>query len=155
MQFHDVYLIGISLPYKTTHKNNQSSKDCSMLWEKFENEKIQQKIPYKLSNELFAVYHDYEKTDGNHFLYFVGCEVALGTPVPEGMTSLKLPSGHYQKFVTEGPIPDCMAQVWEEISSAELEREFSADFEVYDKRAADWSHAIVQVYISIVDPNKA
>lgn len=154
MQFHDVYLIGISLPYKTTHENNQSSTDCSMLWEKFENEKIQQKIPHKLSNELFAVYHDYEKNDGNHFFYFIGCEVAQGTEAPEEMTSLKLPSGHYQKFITEGPIPDCMAHLWEEISNTELEREYSADFEVYDKRAADWSHALVEVYISIAEPKK-
>jgi predicted transcriptional regulator YdeE len=153
MQFHDTYLIGLSLPHKTTHQDDKSTKDCGELWEKFDQEKIQQKIPNKISNKIFAVYHDYEYRDVQYFSYFIGCEVAPGSEIPTGLTELKLPTGNYQKFTTEGPIPDCMLPVWEKIKEIELDREFRADFEVYDKREADWSHAVVHIYISVIPSN--
>lgn len=68
-------LIGIKLGHKTTNENKQSSTDCGFLWQKFEKEKIFDLIPNKVSNEIYAVYFDYEKDETKPFSYFIGCKV--------------------------------------------------------------------------------
>lgn len=55
-------LAGLKLEERTTNENNQSSKDCGNLWQKFEKDKIFGLIANKLTNEIYAVYFDYEKT---------------------------------------------------------------------------------------------
>ena len=64
-------LVGLKLENKTTNENNQSSTDCGNLWQKFEREKIFELIPNKVTNEIYAVYFDYEKDETKPFSYFI------------------------------------------------------------------------------------
>ena len=81
-------LIGLKLPNKTSNENNQSSRDCGHLWQQFETEKIINSIPDKLSDEIYAVYFDYEPDDKGLFSYFIGCKVPENVVVPEGLEAL-------------------------------------------------------------------
>lgn len=142
-------LIGLALPFKTTNENGQSNIDCGNLWQQFEAESWLSKIPRKLSNEILAVYHDYEGDHTKPFSYFIGCKVNKDTTVPDGMDALAIPSGNYQKLTARGEMPNCIAKAWKEIWESDLARAYRADFEVYDERSQNWNDAEVDIFISI------
>ncbi|RRJ86048.1 AraC family transcriptional regulator, partial [Paenimyroides tangerinum] len=51
-------IIGIST--RTINSNGQSAIDIELLWQKFWKEEIQSQIPNVISDEIYAVYTDYE-----------------------------------------------------------------------------------------------
>lgn len=55
-----IHLIGIAHPGQTTNENGQSNTDCGKLWGKFEKRKYFARIPNPLTQEVLAVYHEYE-----------------------------------------------------------------------------------------------
>ncbi|NEU10494.1 AraC family transcriptional regulator [Flavihumibacter sp. R14] len=142
-------LIGLQLDKKTSNEAGQSSHDCGSLWQKFESEDYFKRVPGKLTDEIFAVYFDYEGDHTRPFSYFIGCQVEDSTEVPEGMSSLNIPRGNYTRLTTNGPMPDCVADAWEEIWKSRIERRYSYDFEVYGDKSRDWSNAEVEIYLSV------
>lgn len=144
-----IYLIGLALSSKTTNENNQSMKDCGELWTRFEKAEIFSKIPNKLSDEVLAVYYDYEGDHTEPFSYFIGCKVEKGTYVPDDLDSLSIPADTYQKVTAKGEMPGCIAEKWQEIWTSDIPRAFNADFEVYDERSQDWSDAEVDIFLSV------
>jgi predicted transcriptional regulator YdeE len=144
-------LVGLKLEEKTTNENNQSSKDCGNLWQKFEKDKIFDLIPNKLSNEIYAVYFDYEKDETKPFSYFIGCKVDENSGIPKNLKSLEIPSQSYSKITAKGVMTGCITKAWEKIWNSGIQRKFGFDFEVYDERSQDWDNAEVDIYISVVD----
>ena len=142
-------LVGLKLQGKTTNENNQSSKDCGNLWQKFEKDKIFDLIPNKLSNEIYAVYFDYEKDETEPFSYFIGCKVDENSEIPNNLTSLEIPSQSYVKVTAKGVMTGCITEAWEKIWNAEIQRKFGFDFEIYDERSQDWNNAELDIYVSI------
>jgi predicted transcriptional regulator YdeE len=149
-KFEDIKLIGLALPSKTTNENGQSNIDCGNLWQKFENKDYFSKIPGKISDAIYAVYYEYEGDHTQPFSYFIGCRVKNNTPVSEGLDTLTIPGGSYQKAVAKGKMPDCIADTWQEIWKSDLSRSYRTDFEVYDERSRDWNDAEVDIFISVV-----
>ncbi|MBC7486255.1 MAG: AraC family transcriptional regulator [Cytophagaceae bacterium] len=147
----DFKLVGIKLDNKTTNQNKQSSKDCGELWQKFETDKIFDVIPEKLSNEVYAVYFDYEKDETTPFSYFIGCKVEMNSETPKELIELIIPTQEYSKFTAKGVMTGCVTDAWKEIWNSDTERKFGFDFEVYDERSQDWSNAEVDIYISTID----
>jgi predicted transcriptional regulator YdeE len=149
VEIEEINLIGLPLNGKTSNANGQSGIDCGNLWQQFEKGQYSEKIPGKLSEEIYAVYHQYEGDYTKPYSYFIGCKVSPGTEVPEGLISLVINSGTYQKILAKGKMPDCVADAWREIWSSDISRKYEADFEVYDERSRDWSKAEVDIYLSI------
>ena len=145
----ELSLIGLALKGKTTNANGQSAIDCGNMWQQFEKEGYQQKIPGKLSEEIFAVYHQYESDWTQPYAYFIGCKVKAGTAVPEELTGLTIPAGAYQQIRAKGQMPDCVADAWRAIWKSDIPRKYTADFEVYDHRSRDWNNAEVDIFIAI------
>lgn len=148
LELSKIQLVGISLKSKTTNKNRQSNIDCGNLWQKFEKEGIADKIENKLSDDIFAIYHNYEGDHTEPFSYFIGCEVADGTKVPDNLESLIIPKGMFNKKVAKGKMPDCIVNAWKEIWQSDLYRAYNVDFEIYDERSKDWASAEVDIYVS-------
>ena len=145
-----IHLIGIALPQKTTNENGQSSIDCGTLWQRFEKESIHSQIPAKLNNEVYAVYHDYEGDYMKPFSYFIGCKTEPGVQVPEGLLSLTIPTGAYQKFLAKGKMPMCIAEAWQAIWAADIRRAYTFDFEIYGERSYNWDDAEVDIFVSTI-----
>jgi len=145
----EIKLIGLSLKSKTTNLNGQSNIDCGNLWQKFEKENYAIKIPNKLSNEILAVYYQYEGDHTQPFSYFIGCKVPTNTNVPQGLDSLIIPQGTYQKISAKGEMPNCVANTWKEIWNSDIRRTYKFDFEVYDEPSKDWNNAEVDFFLSI------
>lgn len=144
-------LVGLRLNGKTTNQNNQSGKDCGSLWQKFETEKIFDLIPEKLSNEVYAVYFDYEKDETAPFSYFIGCKVPENSDTPSELQTLVIPAQTYTKLTAKGKMTACITDTWKEIWDSDIQRKFAFDFEVYDERSRDWNDAEVDIYISTRD----
>ena len=62
--------------------NGQSSIDCGNLWQEFVKGKYAEIIPNKLTDEILAVYHQYEGDHTKPFSYFIGCKVNADTEAP-------------------------------------------------------------------------
>lgn len=144
-------LVGLQLKGKTTNQNNQSSEDCGRLWQKFETEKIFDRISEKLSNEIYAVYFEYEKDETSPFSYFIGCKIAMDAETPKELVELIIPAQKYRKYTAKGQMTGCITDTWKKIWNSGLNRKFGFDFEVYDERSRDWSDAEVDLFISVVD----
>lgn len=142
----EIKLIGLSLGGKTTNENGQSAIDCGSHWQKFEAGKYAERIPNKINDEIFAVYHDYESDHTGPYSYFIGCKVDDNTVAPEGMDSL----AEYAKIIAKGIMPDCVAIAWKDIWASTLERAYRADFEIYDERSKDWNAAEVEIYVGVI-----
>lgn len=143
----EMTLVGIQLAHKTTNENNQSMQDIGALWQAFQSDKIAEKIKHKSSDELYAVYYDYEGDHTKPFSYFIGFPVDK-VVLEEGLSSLTIPAANYEVFLAKGKMPDCIAMTWRLIWSSKINRSYNYDFEVYGKRSEDWSNAEVEIYIS-------
>src|SRR5690606_32862276 len=118
-------------------------------WQQFETDGYSSKIPDKKGHAVYAVYHSYEGDHTQPYSYVIGCPVEDDAGAPEGMDSLYLPGGKFEKFVAEGEIPQCIADTWRQIWASEIPRAYAADFEVYDERSKDWKNGEVDIFISV------
>ena len=104
---------------------------------------------------LYCVYTNYQSDFKGDYTYFIGEEKESLQFIPENFSSLTIPSQHYQKFtVGPGKMPSLCIDAWQKIWSmneADLEgqRNYLADFEIYDARASDPMHTILDIYIGI------
>jgi predicted transcriptional regulator YdeE len=141
-------LIGLRLEHKTTNEGGQSGIDCGNHWTKFEKENFVQKIPNKLSDEIYAVYFDYDGDYTKPFSYFIGCKVNFDSAAPEGMDNLVIPAGTFIKVIAKGKMPDCIANSWQSIWKEKTDRAYTYDFEIYDDRSKNWDDAQVDIFVS-------
>jgi predicted transcriptional regulator YdeE len=149
VELEEAKLVGLALKAKTTNINEQSNIDCGNLWQEFEKGKYAEIIPNKLTDEILAVYHQYEGDHTKPFSYFIGCKVKAGTKVPPGLETLTIAKGTYQKIDAKGKMPDCVINAWKEVWFSDIPRSYKMDFEVYDERSKDWNNAEVEVYLSV------
>ncbi|MFH6934156.1 GyrI-like domain-containing protein [Flavobacterium sp. FlaQc-30] len=141
-------IIGISV--RTTNENGQSAQDIPALWNKFMTEGIQQKIPAKISEEIFCIYTDYEKDHTKPYTTILGCKVESLDFVPENMVSKTIESAEYEKIIAKGDLTEGIVyNKWLEIWNSDLNRIFTADFEVYGEKVQDPKNAEVDIYIAI------
>jgi predicted transcriptional regulator YdeE len=149
IQLEEITLVGLSLGKTTTNANGQAAIDCGTLWQKFVNGNYAETIPGKLTNEIVAVYHNYEGDFTQPYSYFIGVKVKSDAEVPEGLEKLSIPEASYQKFISKGVIPECIANSWRDIWNSKMDRAYKADFEVYDHRSKDWKNGEVDIFISV------
>lgn len=145
----ELRLIGLMLGTKTSNKNGQSAIDCGKLWQKFAEGRYTEKIPEKASNDVFAVYFNYEGDYTKPFSYFIGCKVSEKAKVPDGMDSLIIPGGKYRIIKAKGKLPDCISKAWGVIWSVIYTRAYKTDFEIYGDRSMNWEDAEVEIFLSV------
>ena len=148
-ELEEIQLTGLALKTTTFNANGQSAIDCGKLWQEFTSGSCADKIPGKLSDEIFAVYHGYEGDHTKPYSYFIGCKVNANTPVPPGMDSLIIPVAQYQKIIAKGKMPDCVANAWRAIWQSDISRAYRFDFERYDERSKDWNNTEVDIFIGV------
>lgn len=142
------YVIGISV--RTTNENGQSSKDIEALWSRFWGEEIQKQIPNKVSDDIYAVYTDYENDFTGPYTTIVGLPVKSLKNIPEGFVGLTIDKALYVKFVSKGEMPEAVFNTWMEIwNDKDLSRAYKADFTIHGKKYYDGDNAEVETFISI------
>ncbi len=141
-------VIGISV--RTTNENGQSAKDIGELWNKFMSEGILDQIPNKIDNTIYSIYTEYESDHTKPYTTILGCKVSTIDTVPNRMTANTFNGGNYRKFVAKGDLTKgSVYEEWSKIWNTDLEREYTADFEVYGEKAQNPTDAEVDIFVAI------
>lgn len=144
------YVVGISI--RTTNAGGQAATDIEQLWQKFWGENIADKIPNKVSTEIYAVYTDYETDFTGPYTTIIGLPVHSLAAVPEGFTGLEIGRTTYREFTVKGKMPEAVGNSWMEIwadTALNDKRAYKADFTVHGEKYNDTDQAEVSTYISI------
>ena len=141
-------VIGISI--RTTNEDGQSGKDIPALWNKFMTEEIQGKIPNKVSEDIFCIYTDYEKDHTKPYTTILGCKVESLDNIPENMVGKTIESADYEELIAKGNLSEGIVyNKWLEIWNLDLNRSFTADFEVYGSKTQNPENVEVDIYIAL------
>ncbi len=140
-------IIGISIETA----NARSSIDLMKLWGRFYAENISGKISNKISEEIYGIYTDYESDYKGKYTCIIGQKVDSLDQIPNGLIGREFKEGKYLKFTAKGQMPNAIVETWNEIwtKDKKLNRKYSADFEVYDKKSQNGVNAEVDIYIAV------
>lgn len=141
-------VIGISV--RTTNENGQATQDIPALWNNFMTNGIADKIPNKIDNSIYCIYTEYEKDHTKPYTTILGCKVSDLQTIPDGMVGKTFDEANYTKIVAKGNILQGMVyNEWTKIWNSNLDRTFTADFEVYGEKAQNPENAEVDIFIAI------
>ncbi|MGV8964198.1 MAG: GyrI-like domain-containing protein [Candidatus Saccharimonadaceae bacterium] len=142
-------IIGIGI--NTTNKDGKSGDDLNKLWKQFYAENISEKITNKLGHEVYSVYTDYESDYTGNYKVVIGLKVDSLDRIPNGLIGMEIKGGKYLKFIAKGRMPNAVLETWQKIweKDKELNRSYSADFEVYGEYSQNEDNSKVDIYIAI------
>jgi len=141
-------IVGISV--KTTNKDNQSAQDIGKLWQQFYVENLFDKIPNKLSNDIYSIYTDYKSDFTDEYTTIIGVQVTSLENIPTGLIGRQFPSDNFMKFTAKGLMPKAIVEAWIDIweKDKELSRKYTYDFEVYGEKSQNGENSEVEIYIA-------
>lgn len=141
-------VIGLSI--RTSNDANKAAIDIPKLWNEFMQNSIMEKIPERITEEIYAIYTDYEGDHTQPYTMILGCKVAEGAEAPEGMIKRSIEPMTCQKFVATGDLTkDAVINKWMEIWQTDLSRAYSADLEIYGEKATDPTNGEVEIFIAL------
>ena len=141
-------VIGISV--RTSNENGQAGQDIPALWNKFMSEGIAEKIPNKIDNSIYCIYTEYEKDHTKPYTTILGCKVENLDTIPNGMVGKTFDEANYTKHIAKGNILHGMVfGKWTKIWNSNLDRTFTADFEVYGEKAQNPENAEVDIFVAV------
>lgn len=147
-QIKNFHVIGIAV--RTTNENGQSVQDIPALWNRFMTEGIIDQIPNKINNTLYCIYTEYEKDHTKPYTTILGCKVSNLDQIPSGLVGKTIEEQTYIKRIAKGNLMQGIVyEEWTKIWNADLNRAFTADFEVYDERTQNSEKAEVDIFISV------
>lgn len=141
-------IIGIAT--RTTNKDNQAQQDLEQLWGAFFANNLVEQIPNQVSNEILAIYTDYESDYTEAYTTIIGMRVSTLDEVPEGLLGRAFEAATFEKFTAKGTMPQAVVATWMSIwqRDKELQRAYSYDFEVYGAAAQQGAQSEVPIYIA-------
>ena len=113
-------------------------------------ENIAEKIPNKTDSTVYCIYTYYEKDHTKPYTTILGCKVSSLESIPDGLISKTFDTATYSKHTAKGNIlQGLIFNEWTKIWNANLDRAFTADFEVYGDKAQNPENAEVDIFVSI------
>lgn len=142
------YVIGISV--RTTNENNQAATDIGNLWGRFMNNNVLDAIPNKVDNTVYSIYTEYEKDHTKPYTTILGCKVENLNTIPDGMVGKSFLGGTYLKLSAKGDLmKGLIINKWQEIWNMDIDRMFTADFEVFGEKARNPADAAIDFLIAV------
>jgi predicted transcriptional regulator YdeE len=141
-------IIGISI--RTTNENGKSMTDMGQLWNRFYSDSISAKISNRISDDIYSIYTDYQSDYTGKYTAIIGYKVKSLDNIPGGLTGRQIQGGKYLKFTGKGKMPDAVVDKWKEIwiRDKELNRKYTADFEIYGIKSQNPDNVEVDIYIA-------
>ncbi len=125
-----ILIIGIFV--STTNQGGKSQEDIPRLWQQFETSGLMAHIPNRVSDDVYAIYTNYEGDATKPYDFFIGCAVSSLDDVPEGMRGMTISKGNYHKYEAKGENPQmAVFSVWQKIWNSQMNRAFDTDYEHY------------------------
>lgn len=142
------HLIGIAV--RTTNVNSQAAKDIQALWRQFLSEQILHKIPNKIDGTIYSLYTEYEGDHMKPYTAMIGCKVSELSKIPDGMVGKSFDGGTYVKFTARGDLQKgLIVNQWSKTWNMNLDRQYTADFEVFGEKAQHPNDAEVDFYVAV------
>ncbi|MNE66937.1 Bacterial transcription activator, effector binding domain [compost metagenome] len=114
------------------------------------NEKVLETIPNKVDNSVYSIYTEYESDHTKPYTTILGCKVENLDEIPDGMIGKSIEGGNYLKMSAKGDLmKGLIINKWIEIWGMELDRVFTADFEVFGEKAQNPSDAEIDFLIAV------
>jgi predicted transcriptional regulator YdeE len=144
----DLIIIGVAV--RTTNKGSQSAQDIGKLWEQFYSENLLDKIPGKLSNDIYSVYTDYKSDYKDEYTTLIGLQVSSLDNIPSGLTGRQFPIETFEVFTVKGQMPKAIMEAWLDIwqRDNELQRRYTYDFEYYGEKSQNGENSEVKIFIA-------
>jgi predicted transcriptional regulator YdeE len=152
-----ITLVGLSVRTNNADEQNPEKAQIGhLLGQYFQND-----VPSKLKDRTnpgttYMVYTDYASDEHGDYTCFFGEQVdSLDRQNLNELKSMAIPANTYQKFTTEtGNMVEVVVKAWQEIwqmtpTDFEGTRNYKADFQIHDHRAADMNNATVDIYVGI------
>ncbi|MFH6959190.1 GyrI-like domain-containing protein [Flavobacterium aquidurense] len=141
-------IIGISV--RTTNKNNQGANEIADLWGKFMGQNVLEAIPNKIDNTIYSIYTDYQSDHTKPYTAILGCKVSDLNSIPDEMIGKSFNGGNYVKLSAKGDLmKGLILNKWTEIWEMDLDRAFTADFEVFGEKAHNPNDAEIDFLIAV------
>jgi len=152
---HDAFtVVGISV--RTSNAKEMTPDGViGKQWGRLFQEGLLSKIPNKADQNIVAVYTDYAGDHNGEYTFILGARVTSDAEIPAGMIATRIPAGKFAVFTSEkGPAPKVVPDLWIKINSLPQDavganRQYKADFEIYDERAMDPQNLQMDVYVGI------
>ena len=141
-------VVGISA--RTTNQNGQAAQDIEALLNRFMGENLAAQILHKEEEAVYSVYTNYEGDHTQPYTVLLGCRVSDASTMPDGMVSKQIKGGTYRPFVAKGDLSQGVVyRAWTNIWNMDLDRAYTADFEVYGEKARNPKAAEVYIYLAL------
>ncbi len=159
IQLPKLILVGLTIRTNNKDEMNPDTAKIGKLAGSYWHTQIANHIQHRTSPGItYAVYTEYESDENGNYTYFIGevVDSLQGQDLSQFKT-ITIPESSYQKFTTEaGQIPEVIISAWKKIWTLQKDdlggtRKYSADFEIYDQRAANPNQAVIDIYIGIED----
>ncbi len=146
---HNPERIIIGIECRTSNAPEAGPIDIPKHWEKFFRDNIMNQIPDKCSDEIIALYCDYEGDYTEPYSIVIGCTVNSLSQIPEGMVYKTIPEGNYVLFRAVGEHPKTLIETWRTIWNTPLKRTYTGDYEYYGDKFMSGSPQEVEIFIAI------
>lgn len=141
-------MIGIYV--RTTNKNDRAAKEIAELWDRFMNKNLLDAIPNKIDRTVYSLYTDYEGDHTKPYTAILGCRVNSLNEIPNGMVGKLFSGGNYIKITAKGDLTKgLIVNEWSKIFELDLDRVYTADFEVFGKKAQNQTDAEIDFFIAV------
>ena len=134
--------------------NEKAMKDIPKICADFQ-DGWQEKIQNCVNDDIVCAYLDYDEDYTKPYTYLIGCIVTSCDNIPAGMVSKEIPGGIFAKIEVFGEYPDSLIAAWEEIWDMDIERAYTADFEVYDQYFNEENDYYFNIYLSLPEGSVA
>jgi len=143
-------ILVVGIDCQTSNAPEAGPQDIPKLWGRFYSEDVLNRIPNKTSNEVIALYCDYEGDYTQPYSVVIGCPVSSIDTIPEGMVAKTIPASSYAVFRAIGEHPKALIETWGNIwKESDLDRTYTGDFELYGDKFVSGSPKELEVFIAI------
>lgn len=115
--------------------NEQAFETIPGHWQKVVQQGVLATIPGKTSDDVYAVYTNFENAGKNNqgqYSLIIGAAVEAGSPVPAGLVAAEIPASQRLSFAVESGHPERVGEKWQEIwGKGDLGNTYLADYERY------------------------
>lgn len=156
IELDEIKLVGISCRTNNRSEMNPDTAKIGTTVQKYFSDQIPSKILKSIHPGItYCVYTDYESDLTGDFTFFIGEVVDTFDNISDTLDITIIPPQSYVKFTTEpGAMPEVCINMWQKIWALKPDelggnRNYIADFEVYDERAIDRSNTVLDLYIGV------
>jgi predicted transcriptional regulator YdeE len=140
---------------RTSNAADAGTHDIPRHWQRFASEGVANNISNKASDDVLALYCEYDGDYTQPYSFLIGCPVHSTKDIPPGFVAVTIPGGFYAKFCAQGEYPQSVVTTWGEIwqqsalrSRARIKRAYTCDFEVYTKDFFSGESQSVDIFVA-------